>query len=82
MQRPKWPFLLMYASRDTRRIDFRRLTGSQWTPGFWGVTSWYQSLGKRLPWELVGCVYKYGPDTNFTAWYQSLSIRLPVACWA
>ena len=21
---------------------FRRLTGCQWTPGFWGVTAWYQ----------------------------------------
>ena len=28
---------------------FRRLTGSQRTPGFWGVTGWYQSLGIRLP---------------------------------
>ena len=38
MQGPKWPFLLRYVSRDTRRIDFHRLTGSQRTPGFWGVT--------------------------------------------
>ena len=28
---------------------FRGLTGSQRTPGFWGVTAWYQSLGIRLP---------------------------------
>ena len=34
---------------------FRRLTGCQRTPGFWGVTAWYQSQGKRLPWELSGC---------------------------
>ena len=34
---------------------FRGLTGSQWTPGFWGVTAWYQSLGIRIPWELGGC---------------------------
>ena len=27
---------------------FRRLTGSQRTPGFWGVAAWYQSLGIRL----------------------------------
>ena len=27
-------FLLMYVSRDKRRIDFRGLTGSQRTPGF------------------------------------------------
>ena len=29
---PKRPFLLRYASRDTRCIDFRGLTGSQRTP--------------------------------------------------
>ena len=28
---------------------FRGFTGSQRTPGFWGVTAWYQSLGIRLP---------------------------------
>ena len=27
---------------------FRGLTGSQRTPGVWGVTAWYQSLGIRL----------------------------------
>ena len=31
---------------------FCGLTGSQWTPGFWGVTAWYQSLGLRIPREL------------------------------
>ena len=31
---------------------FRGLTGSQRTPQFWGVTSWYQSLGIRIPREL------------------------------
>ena len=30
--------------RVTRHpLVFRRLTGSQRTPGFWGVTAWYQS---------------------------------------
>ena len=33
-------------------LVFRRLTGSQRTPGFWGVTAWYQSLGIRIPREL------------------------------
>ena len=28
---------------------FRGLTGSQRTPGIWGVTAWYQSIGIRLP---------------------------------
>ena len=61
---------------------FRGLTGSQRTPRVWGVTTWYQSLGIRIPWELGGCSYKFSPDTSVTAWYQSLGIRLPVACWA
>ena len=30
-------------------LVFRGLTGSQRTPGFWGVTAWYQSLGIRIP---------------------------------
>ena len=31
---------------------FHGLTGSQRTPGFWGVTAWYQSLGIRIPREI------------------------------
>ena len=35
--------------RVTRHpLVFRGLTGSQRTPGFWGVTAWYQSLGIRV----------------------------------
>ena len=33
-------------------LVFRGLTGSQRTPGFWGVTAWYQSIGIRIPREL------------------------------
>ena len=33
-------------------LVYRGLTGSQRTPGFWGVTAWYQSLGIRIPREL------------------------------
>ena len=33
-------------------LVFRGLTSSQRTPGFWGVTAWYQSLGIRIPREL------------------------------
>ena len=33
-------------------LVFRGLTGSQRTPGFRGVTAWYQSLGIRIPREL------------------------------
>ena len=40
-------------SRVTRHpLVFRGLTGSQRTPGKWGVTAWYQSLGIRIPREL------------------------------
>ena len=43
---PKW-------RRVTRHpLVFRGLTGSQWTPGKWGVTAWYQSLGIQIPREL------------------------------
>ena len=36
--------------RVTRHpLVFHGLTGSQRTPGKWGVTTWYQSLGIRLP---------------------------------
>ena len=39
--------------RVTRHpLVFRGLTGSQRTPGFWGATAWYQSLGIRIPREL------------------------------
>ena len=33
-------------------LVFRGLKGSQRTPGFWGVTALYQSLGIRIPREL------------------------------
>ena len=33
-------------------LAFRGLTGSQRTPGFRGVTAWYQSLGIRISREL------------------------------
>ena len=35
-------------TKETLRV-FRGLTGCQRTPRFWGVTAWYQSIGKRLP---------------------------------
>ena len=59
MCRPKWSVLLMCVFHDVRHVEFHGLTGSQRTPGFWGVTAWYQSKGKRLPWELDGCRVRY-----------------------
>ena len=36
--------------RVTRHsLVFRGLTGYQKTPRFWGVKTWYQSIGIRLP---------------------------------
>ena len=32
MQGPKWPFLLRYGSRDTRRIDFQQVDGLSTVP--------------------------------------------------
>ena len=42
-------FLLMYRSHDMRHTRFRILRVVNGTPGFWGVTAWYQSLGIRIP---------------------------------
>ena len=44
-----WANLLMYGSHDMRHTGFRRLMVVNGTPGFWGVTAWYQSLGIRIP---------------------------------
>ena len=46
---PYLAILLMYGSHDMRHTGFRRLTVVNGTPGFWGVTAWYQSLGIRIP---------------------------------
>ena len=46
---PYWAILLMYGSHDMRHTGFRRLTVVNGTPGFWGVTALYQSLGIRIP---------------------------------
>ena len=47
--RPYWFILLKYGSHDMRHQGFRRVTVVNGTPGFWGVTDWYQSLGIRIP---------------------------------
>ena len=46
------PDFLKWRWITRRPLVFRGLTGSQQTPGFWGVTAWYQSLGIRIPREL------------------------------
>ena len=46
------PDFLKWRRVNRHPLVFRGLTGSQRTPGFWGVTAWYQSLGIRIPREL------------------------------
>ena len=46
--------------RVTRHpLVFHGLTGSQRTPGFRGVTAWYQSSGIRIPRELGLGIHHY-----------------------
>ena len=49
MYGPHVAILLMCVSRNTRHIDFRRLTGSQRTPGKWGITNQMASLPGMVP---------------------------------
>ena len=50
MYGPKWPFLLMYGSHDMRHTGIPRVDGLLTRhAGNWGITSWYQSLGIRIP---------------------------------
>ena len=44
-----WVILLKHGSHDIRHTGFHRLTVVNGTPGFLGVTAWYQSLGIRTP---------------------------------
>ena len=46
---PYWVILFLCGSHDMRHTGFRRLTLVNGTPGFWGVTTWYQSIGTREP---------------------------------
>ena len=52
VQRRLCPILVKNVGSPDIHECFRGLTGSQRTPGFWGVTAWYQSLGIRIPREL------------------------------
>ena len=44
---PKWPFLHMYESHDTRHVEFRGLTGSQRTGGFGASHCWFVILERE-----------------------------------
>ena len=55
------PDFLKWRRVTQHSLIFRGLRGSQQTPGFWGVTAWYQSLGIRIPKELeFGCPSPHG----------------------
>ena len=49
VQRRLCPIFMRNVGSPDIHECFRGLTGSQWTPGFGGVTVWYQSLGIQLP---------------------------------
>ena len=51
MDLDKWDTTVWYWVTQNPQ-EFRWLTGCQRDPQVWGVTAWYQSLGKRLPREL------------------------------
>ena len=51
------------------------------TPGFWGVTALYHSLGIRIPRELGLGIHKFGLCTSFTAWCQELGTQIPRTRW-
>ena len=55
---------------------FLGLTGSQRTPGIWGVTAWYQSLGIRIPREL-----EFGYPSPLRWFDVKLGMRLPRKSW-
>ena len=60
--------------RVTRHpLVFRGLTGSQRTPGFWGVTAWYQSLGIQIPREL-----EFGYPSSLGGLMWSIGIWEPI----
>ena len=45
VQRRLCPIFVRNVGSSDINECFRGLTGSQRTPGIWGVTAWYQSLG-------------------------------------
>ena len=49
IQRRLCPIFMREVGSPDIHECFRELTGSQRTPRFWGVTTWYQSLGTRVP---------------------------------
>ena len=56
-------------------LVFHGLTGSQRTPGFWGVTAWYQSLGIRISRELG---FEYPSPLGGLMW--SIGVWKPREC--
>ena len=56
---PYWVILLMYGSHDMRHTGFRRLTVVNGTPGFWGVTAWWDVPVHMCRKLTVAKVYRY-----------------------
>ena len=49
VQRRLCPILVRDVGSPGIHERFRGLMGSKQTPGIWGVTAWYQSLGTQVP---------------------------------
>ena len=67
------PDFLKWCRVARHPLVFRRLTGSQRTPGFWGVTAWYHSLGIRIPSEL-----RFGYPSPLGGLMWSIGIWKPI----
>ena len=63
-------------------LVFRGLTSSQRTPGLWGVTAWYQSLGIRIPRELgFGYLSPLGGLRWSICIWEPMDIKLRLKPW-
>ena len=62
MYGPHVAILLICVSRNTRRVDFRGLTGIQQTPRVWGVTRTLKAVLKTKLEDLKGKWVEYLPE--------------------
>ena len=58
MKKKKTHFKLLYAAWDCKEKNEKKKK----TPGFWGVTVWYQSVGIRIPRAQWGTVLEHAVD--------------------
>ena len=73
---PHVAILLMYVSRNTKRVDFRGLTDSQRTPRCWGVTVTMDSGDRDVIWEGLALVFRLRLYAWIPAWVWIIPIIL------